>query len=140
MGELDEHADYNYLNQGITEGTLRMIPSENYITDRIPELASAYNNPPIVIAEANHAGNLPGENQYISIESKSTMLSVVKKAEESGDIIIRLAEYGGTPDKASVYIKGKRVSATVNIGAYEIKTLCINAETLDIREMNMLEE
>ena len=132
---LDEKADYDYLNQGITEGSLRLVPhGGDYVAARIPELASAFNNPPVVVIEANHGGSLSPDGQFLKVEAKTTMVGVLKKAENGADIIIRLIEYGGKQDNVKIY------GENVVMKKYEIKTLKVNASTLAVSEVNMLEE
>ena len=136
---LDPLADYDYLNQGITEGAIRLYPgSMDFIADTIPSLASSYNNPVIIIAEANHGGELPSERQYIGIDAKTVTLSVIKKSEDGDDIILRLAEYGGANDIVSLTWQNVELEA-VHMSAYEIKTLRLNSINFKLIETDMLE-
>ena len=136
---LDPLVDYDYLNQGITEGTIRLYPnSTDFISDSIPSLASAYNNPPIIIAEANHDGQLPGQGQYIGIDANTVMLSVIKKSEDGDDIILRLVEYGGTNDIVNLTWQDVKLEA-VRMSAYEIKTLRLDMTNFELTESDMLE-
>jgi len=137
---LDPMADYDYLNQGMVEGNIRFLPGFiDHVSNKIPVLASSYNNPAVIIAEANHDGELPASFQYMGIDSKTVMLSVIKKSEEGDDIILRLVEYGGAFDTALLTWLGKALGP-VKMSPYEIKTLRLCFTDLALIETDMLEE
>ncbi len=96
MGELDEEADYPIMEQGITEGRIRvMMHTDDYADGRIPSEANHFNNPPIVICEANQDGDLPAEHSFLSLCAKHRTISAVKHCEDDDSMIVRHYEYAG---------------------------------------------
>ncbi len=56
------------------------------------QMAGALNCPLVARVENPHAGSLPSEFSLVRVDSENVQLEVVKKAEDSDDIIIRLYE------------------------------------------------
>jgi len=55
-----------------------------------------------VVATDVHKGDLPSDKSFISIEPKNVMLSGIKKAEDTDEIVIRLYENDGKDTEAVV--------------------------------------
>ena len=141
IGELEEDADYPFMEQGITEGHIRvMIHKGDFTTGQIPSQASQFNNPPIVICESNHDGDMPAENSFLSLCARHTAVSAVKQCEDDDSmIIVRLYEYAGRTETVELVVFGSSIPATIN--PYEIKTLKIvdgTAENVYITEDMLL--
>lgn len=56
------------------------------------QAAYELNCPAYTMVEAAHGGNLPSELSLVSLDQDNVMIEVVKKAEDSNDIIIRVYE------------------------------------------------
>lgn len=137
---IDLDLDYDMLGQGISEGRWRMvIHGGNWKKAKIPQLAIAFNNPPIVIAEANHPGTRPPEDSFLTVEGDSTILITAKASEEGGNLVLRMYEYAGNEDAVHISTKWTGNDFDVRCGRYEIKTLCIDP-TGNGKETDMLEE
>lgn len=125
--------DYDIMEQGITEGSLRILCPDTWQENKTPELAEAFNNRPTVIVESNHNGILSDTGSYYSIAEKSVMLTAIKHCEADDCIIIRAAEYAGNAQKAVLTAKNKEY--ILNMKPYEIKTLKLCNDTLTETDM-----
>ena len=135
MGDLDPNERYEYTDQGITEGDIRLFPGGGC---NGPMAASAAAMPPIVVDEAFHGGSLASEDSWLQLAGDPVLVSAVKAAEDgSSDLILRLWETGGTAAAATVSPKGY-ASASVSLAPSEIKTLRFSGD--HVRETSMLEE
>ena len=131
ISDIDESLDYDIIDRGIVKGKLRVG------FDVMPwKMADELNNPPIIIDESNHGGNLPAENSYLDISNDSVLLSTAKVCEDSDATIIRLIETEGNQASATLTLFGHKYS--VSLSPYEIKTMMIDKE--GCHEVNMLEQ
>jgi alpha-mannosidase len=135
IGELDSDADYTYMEQGITEGEVRIEISKTADCD-IAARAKAFNNPTVVISDANHDGYLSPTDSFAKISAESVSISAIKRAEDSEDIVIRLNEYAGREQTAKLCVFDK--SFEIKLDPFEIKTLLFTGESL--KEVSILEK
>ena len=75
----------------------------NWKESNTVQLAYEFNYPLIIHLEEIHEGKLPKEHSFIEIEPRNVILTVLKKAEEGDDIIIRFYETYG--EKVNVKVK-----------------------------------
>ena len=131
--EIDLETDYDILEQGIGEGNIRV-----YFSSICNPMQSAaeFNNPPIVLCEANHDGKLRAENSFLSTEAKSVNITVLKKAEDDSCTIIRGVEFGGVSQQVKLNLNGKVY--LLEVAPYEIFTAEINKDA--ICKTDMLEQ
>ncbi|MBE7042171.1 MAG: hypothetical protein E7399_01575 [Ruminococcaceae bacterium] len=120
--------DYPYTDFGISEGKLRIVIHEGKENRGISALAKQFNNPPIVLCEANHEGMYPAEQSFVSLEGTGVVLGAMKKQELGEDTVIRLAEVEGNEGQVILRYFGKKYAVSMN--PYEIKTLKIDGEYL----------
>ena len=129
--DLDQNRYNRYMNQGVTTGSFRVVFGKN------PEIeANAFNNPPIILCEANHDGIFESEKSFFENENKNILLGAMKKAEDTEGVVIRLFNTSGAVEKTEVSVFGSCYETTLN--PEEIKTLLVKAD--GIAETNMLEE
>ncbi|MBR5868414.1 MAG: alpha-mannosidase [Clostridia bacterium] len=133
IGVLDADADYDILSQGITEGAVRLhlspVAPPEILTER-------FLNPPVVLCEACHGGDLPDAAGYLTLENPGVAVTTLKYAEEGEDIILRGAEILGKAQTLVFTFGGRRYETP--IGPYEIFTLRLAGDCL--RSVDMLEE
>lgn len=128
--DLNEKADYPIMEQGISEASMRVIIHEDDCTSRsVAREATAFNNPPLVICEANHDGVYPAVDGFMSVESESVALSAWKQKEDGDEEIVRLYEYAGKSQTVRLRRFGKEYALPV--GRYEIKTVKCTKEGLE---------
>lgn len=133
ISEIDLETDYDISDQGIGEGTIRVYFGK---IQNPMEAASALNNPPIVLCEANHEGALDSEQSFLSAKAESVNVTVLKQAEGDEATIIRGVELNGQSQQIDLVLKGQSYSLTVS--PYEIFTVRI--ENGKIEKTNMLEK
>ena len=132
ISDIDLDTDYDIIEQGITEGNIRIWFGSN---DSIHNDAMHFNNQPIVLCEANHKGELKGCHSYFSYNCDSASVITVKYAEDSDDIIVRGVENNGQSQNINVLYNGDFVTG---ISPYEIFTLKICTDKCS--KVNILEE
>jgi alpha-mannosidase len=136
ISELDKNADYPYMEQGITEGKIRIITFTGATKDDISDKASAFNNPPKVICEANHEGVLCSAGVFVDFDGQGVSVTAIKVAYDGSGDIIRLNEYLGM--EQTVKIKYFDTDFVITMKPYEIKTLLISDGKL--KETNIIEQ
>ncbi len=65
-----------------------------------------FNSPMSVVSATAHTGKLPAEQSFVEILDPNVVLAAVKKAEDSGAIIIRVYEISGKDTEAKIRING----------------------------------
>ena len=118
---IDETLDYDIIDRGIVEGRLRVFfAGDPWAT------ADALVNPPVVIDECNHDGELPAETGYLSLAGDGVTVSALKRCEDGEGVILRLIETRG--DAVDVRLGFGAYGGVVRMQPYEIKTLRILGE------------
>ncbi len=132
--DIDLDTDYEIMEQGITEGTVRVCFNKNKCATAF---SAELNNPPVVLCEANHKGDLKECASFFSVDAESVYLTALKRAENNrAHTVIRGTEYGGKAQK--IKISMKNVLHEAEIAPYEIFTLLIDGEGM--KKVNVLEE
>lgn len=129
--------DYDIMEQGVSEGNLRIhIHKGGFVGTRVFDMARAFNNKPLVMCEPNHNGSYPSFRSFVSVNSKSVLLTALKKAEDDDSEIIRISEIAG--EKQEITLMYFETEFNLSINPYEIKTLKINGN--NICEVNITED
>ena len=131
IADFDDTLDHDIIDRGTVEGGLRVSFEQNAW-----QTADCFNNPPVIIDESNHDGELPMQHSYYGIDSDSVLMTAVKQCEDDDALIIRLTETKGEAQTTTFYANGQ--SYTAALTPFEIKTLKLaNGEA---KEVNLLEE
>ena len=103
--------------------------------------AWALNVPLITRLEPAHDGKLPPLLSFAEAGPENVVLSVVKKAEDDDDLILRLYETDGRDGEVKIAMPAERASCVFPIGRFEIKTLRCSKRNgkLVATEVDMLE-
>jgi alpha-mannosidase len=136
-GPLSEDLDYQYLEQGIYSGRVRLIP-EAVSANAAAAGAMTWQDMPVVVCEANHGGTLPPTAVGLSMEPACAVVTALKKAEDGNGYVLRLTEYDGIGGKTRLRL-GNAAPAEIVVSPFEIKTLRFLPDGT-IKETNMLEE
>jgi len=101
----------------------------------------ALNVPFLPRLEHQHEGDLPAAQSFVEAGPENVVLSVVKKAEEGDDLVLRLYETDGRDGEATVSLPAEGAEWTFPLGHFEIKTIRIARQEgrLTAREVDMLE-
>ena len=122
--QIDETKDWEHQEQGVREGAWKVILHDgDWRKAQIPKHAVGFNNPVITIAEANHPGSRPNEASLIRVEAASSLVTVVKKAEDDDGMVLRLYEYAGRKDEVKINVTILDKEIRLPVSKYEIKTI-----------------
>ncbi len=128
---IDLDMDYDIMQQGITEGRIRMYLYDDVDAEKEAEL---YTNGYIVIDESNHDGIYESTGQYLSL--KGAGLMALKFCENDECVSVRVREYTGENSVVKFCFEGKTLLQPLR--AHEIVTFKITKNKTE--EVNMLEE
>jgi alpha-mannosidase len=121
---LDPDEDHAYLDQGVQHFTYRLLPhAGDWRAAGVVRAAAELNQPPVAVVESAHRGPLGQRGWFASVEPASVLLSVVKLAEDGGDLVLRAYETAGRPVEAATIelpLLGRTIRTA--FGAHEIKT------------------
>jgi alpha-mannosidase len=133
--ELDPDGDYDYMDQGIQEFTVRLVPhAGDWREAGTVRLAAELNQPPFALLESFHEGDLPPLASHADDGGGAVVVPLVKRAEDGDGWIVRAYETAGRPAHARIRVLDHELEA--DFGANEIKTFHLG-ET--VREVNLLE-
>jgi alpha-mannosidase len=74
--------------------------------------AYEFNHPLVPIIEPNHKGDLPKIHSFVSVQPENIILTVIKKAEDSDDVILRFYETLGKDAKATIRVAETLIDAS----------------------------
>jgi len=138
----DAAARYAYLDQGLQRFTYSLLPHagswEKAATIR---LAAELNAPAIPrIAALNASGRLPQAASFVRAEPENIVVSVIKRAEDGDDLIVRAYETAKTAASARITLGfcGRTIEA--RFGPCEIKTFRVPvADSRPVTETDLIE-
>jgi alpha-mannosidase len=133
---------YSYIDQGIQRFTYSLLPhSGSWEQAGAVQHAAALNQPPIPLAATFHPkGALPQLNSFLQVDAENVIVSVLKKAEDSGGWILRAYETQKRAAQATFSLPVWKRQITASFGPCEIKTFYIPQDAGEpIREVNLLE-
>ncbi len=138
---LDMKAEHMWQDQGIQTFRMLLVPHKNsWQNNRIPRIAEEFISQPVVIYQGIHRGQMPGSDSLMAIEPYNIAVTAVKKAEGNEDLIVRCVETSGIPATANLDLSFINRKWTGNFKPCEIKSLRVNPQTGEIKEVNLLEE
>ncbi len=120
--------DYPYIDQGEQNFRYILLPHLNSWMEnfhRIFELSEILNSGFFYVFEEQHSGPMPGELSLVEVDPSDVALSVVKLAEDSDDVVVRIVEYTGRSRTARVKSTVLGRDLNVHLKPFEIKTLRI---------------
>ncbi|MFD1676637.1 alpha-mannosidase [Alicyclobacillus fodiniaquatilis] len=137
----DEDGEYSFIDQGIQRFSYALLPHKgSWVDAQTVRRAAELNQPPIVVVETYHQGDLPQADSFLTVDSDHVDVSVVKQAEDDNEMVIRCYETSGQPGTAHISLPKWARTFTVQFGPCEIKTFCIPKDVEQpIRETNLLE-
>jgi len=133
---------YSYIDQGIQRFTYTLLPHRGSWEEAgTVRRALELNQPAVVLLETFHRGKLPQKASFVTVIPENVVLSVLKKAEDGGDLILRCWEAWGRAVEAEIELPWWQRVIRAQFGPYEIKTFRVRQDcTQPIVETNLLEE
>jgi alpha-mannosidase len=123
--EPDGH--YQFIDQGIQRFTYSLLPHAGSWEDAAtPRHAAAINELPVALVGTYHPeGTLPQSASYLSVEPANIVATVLKKAEEGDDLILRCYETNRVATHATLHLPQWNRTIQADFGPCEIKTFRI---------------
>ncbi len=130
---------YEYIDQGVQHLAYSLVPHRNkWQNARTVRRARELNAPLIPVLESSHDGDLPHSLSYLQATPENVLVNVVKRAEDSDDIVLRFYETDGKAANARIRIPIRGFTWEDKLGPHEITTIKIT-EYGDAVEIDMLE-
>jgi alpha-mannosidase len=138
--KLDPKIAYNYIDQGWQEFSLMLIPHNgSWKEAHTIRLSEELNSKPIVFVEYSHKGTLPKCWSLMSVNRDNVIVSVLKKHEDSENLVARCCETNGEETEARISLPAIGRRLKIRFKPFEIKTLLIPRATGRVKELDMLE-
>jgi alpha-mannosidase len=134
-------AEHLWQDQGIQTFRMLLVPhADIWKKNNIVRPAEEFIAPSMFIYQGIHDGALQKSNSFLSIDPQDIIVSSIKIAESGEDLIFRCVETSGIASEAILDLKFVSKKWTGRFRPYEIKTLRMNKNSGEIREVNLLEE
>jgi alpha-mannosidase len=139
---LDPEGVYEYLDQGRQELTYRLLPhAGDWREAGTVRLAAELNQPPFVLLESYHAGDLPQRRSFAAVDGDDVVVTVLKAAEGGdGALVVRACESAGRGGRATIELPLVERTIEAEFGAHEIKTFRVPRDPEEpVAETSLLE-
>ncbi len=134
--------EYSYMDQGIQHFSYALLPHIGpWESAGTVQRAVELNQKPMALLETFHAGPLPRSASYLSVDVSNVVVSVLKQAEDSRDLVVRAYETARSATRARISLPafGDR-EFEADFGASEIKTFLVPRDAAaPVREVNLIE-
>ncbi|MCM3717780.1 alpha-mannosidase [Fictibacillus phosphorivorans] len=136
-----EDGHYSFIDQGIQNFTYSLFPHEgNWETAGTVQRAAELNQKPVSIIETYHKGDLPQSDSFLYVDVENVVVSVIKKAEDNDDLIIRCYETTNRATDATIELPKWERTIEASFHPCEIKTFRIPKDKRQaVIETNLLE-
>jgi alpha-mannosidase len=134
---------YRYIDQGLQTFHYSLLPHcDSWETSKTVERAAELNHKPVALFSTFHSnGSLPLTLSFLSVQSKSVLVTALKQAEESGDLILRAVETQKIQADCAIHLPLWQRTIQAQFGPAEIKTFRIPKDpALPVIETNLIEE
>ncbi len=132
--------EYQYTDQGEHVIRYRLLPHAGSWQDAaVVREAQALNLPIFYRFEGVQDGTIASYGSAVELKPENLLLTVLKKAEDSADLIVRFVETAGREANARLDLHFAEASWTGRVKPFEIKTLRFDLDAKAAREVDMLE-
>jgi alpha-mannosidase len=139
--KLDPQGVYVWQDQGRQEFRMLLEPHTGTWQDAgVVRTAEEFTAPVPIIYQGIHPGHRPLTASFLAVDAPNVVVSVVKKAEEGDDLIVRCYETDGRPAATALDLALVKRRWSGKFRPFEIKTLRVPLTGGEIREVNLLEE
>jgi alpha-mannosidase len=137
----DPDGHYTYIDQGIQRFSYSMLPHEgNWETAETVKKAAQLNQKPETVIETYHEGSLPQKDSFLSVDADNVVVTVLKKAEDNDDLVLRCQETVNKATRAEIRLPKWNRTVRAEFGPSEIKTFRIPKDGEGaVYETNLLE-
>jgi alpha-mannosidase len=107
----------------------------------IPRRAAELDQPPVTLLETFHDGSLPASTGFVDVEPAGVVVSVVKRAEDGDDLIVRAYEAHGRRAAATIRFPNWERTIETGFAPFEIRTFRVPRDpAAAVTETDLLEE
>lgn len=140
--EIKDDRLHSYIDQGIQRFSYTLLPHKNgwEEAETVHRMAELNEQPIALFATFRPEGVLPQVDSYIDVQPANIVVSVIKQAEDSEDLIIRAYETTGTSTSARIQLPKLNRTIKADFVPSEIKTFRIPLDrSQPVTETNLLE-
>lgn len=132
---------YRYQDQGLQDFRYTILPHEgDWRSGDLVRRAAELNQAPISILESFHDGSLPGSASFLAVDTDTVAVTVLKRAEDTDDLIVRGWETTGASVEARITLPHWGQSFGTRFGPGEIKTFRVPSDpAAPVVEVDLLE-
>ena len=141
--ELKPDGLYSFIDQGIQQFTYTMFPhASSWEQAGTVKRAAELNQQPVLVPGTfRPQAVLPQSNSYISVTPENVLVTVLKKAEDGDDLIVRAYETSGCQSHAIIRLPWLNRLVEAEFAPGEIKTFRIPPDSSrPVMETDMLED
>lgn len=139
--ELKPGVDYAWMDQGVQMFQMELIPHEDsWQQSGVVRAAEELVTETPIVYQGIHPGARGQSGSFLSVDAPDVVVEAIKQAEDSRDIIVRSYETAGHKTMATLKLNFADTKWTGTYHPFEIKTLRVNKDTHQVREVNALEE
>jgi alpha-mannosidase len=141
LAQMDPDGKCSWQDQGIQTFRLLLTPHKGSWQDiNAPRIAEEFISPPVPVYQGIHGGKMRKSGSFLSVDAPNVIVSAIKMSEQQNDAIIRLVETAGKASTVTLRFPSVNYQWNGNIKPFEIKTLRMNTQSGNVREVNLLEE
>jgi alpha-mannosidase len=139
--EPDPENLYTYLDQGVQKFYYTLLPHDGSWDEAgTVRKAAELNQRAVVLVTTIHDGPLPHSDSFLTVDQENLLVSVVKKADDNDDLVIRCYETAGVGTSGTIRLPRFNRTIEADFGPCEIKTFRIpRDEAQPVVETNLLE-
>ena len=119
----DPNEQYQVIDQGMQQFSYALLAhAGSWEQAETVRRARELNVRPLVLAETYHAGALPQQQSYVHVDRANIIVSALKQAEDSADLILRCYEAHRVATEATICMAAWGRSFSASFAPCEIKT------------------
>jgi alpha-mannosidase len=137
----DPEQIYPYMDQGIQKFNYTIFPhAGSWDEAGTVRRAAELNQRPVSVVTTIHQGPLAHSASFVAVDDENVVVSVVKKAEDNDDLVVRCYETAGVKTTAHIHLPAWERTIEAHFGPCEIKTFRVPQDsTQPVIETNLLE-
>ncbi len=137
-GQRSRDNEMDFLDQGEQEFEYIIMPCDGNFAE-VVKTSEILNTPPKLYQETHHRGELPPVYSGLAVDKENVIVQAMKYSEDGKTIILRTFEAAGKETEAEIDLKILNVKFKFKWKPQEIKTISINPETKEVKEILIIE-
>ncbi len=137
-GQRSRDNEIDFIDQGEQEFEYIITPCKDDFTD-IVKTSEVLNMPLKLYQETHHKGELPMTYSGLSVSADNVIVQAMKYSEDGKSIVLRTFECAGKETEAEIDLKILDVKCKSTWKPQEIKTIAVDLETKEVKEILIIE-